>query len=130
MQEEEKVKKVITAAWPFLLLVLALTFMTQFKQIDDLTDNERYDIRNYVKAAEAKSDRDTDTDTASADEPDSSVASSNIEVDEVDPNMTYKITDDGETVTVYDDNGPVNKIPLEKWKENIEDYYAMYGLGS
>lgn len=123
-------KKVITAAWPFLLLVLALTFMTQYKQIDDLTDNERYDIRNYVKAAEAKSDRDTDADTASADEPDSSVASSNIEVDEVDPNMTYKITDDGETVTVYDDNGPVNKIPLEKWKENIEDYYAMYGLGS
>lgn len=72
MQEEEKVKRVITAAWPFLLLVLALTFMTQYKQIDDLSDNERYEIRSYVKAAEAKADKeaeaDKDKDTADASE--------------------------------------------------------------
>jgi hypothetical protein len=59
------VKKVITNTMPFLLLVLALTFMTQNKQLDDLSDSERYQIQSYVKdAAESK------TNTANADESD------------------------------------------------------------
>lgn len=46
-------KKIITGITPFLLLVLALTFMTNYKQWDDLSDTERYQIRDYVAKAEA-----------------------------------------------------------------------------
>ena len=45
-------KKVISGITPILLLVLALTFMTNYKQLDDLSDSERYQIRSYVEAAE------------------------------------------------------------------------------
>lgn len=55
-------KRVITVVWPFLLLVLALTFMTKYKQLDDLSDTERYEIRTYVEAAE-----ENEQDTASTD---------------------------------------------------------------
>ncbi|WP_339183750.1 hypothetical protein [Oceanobacillus sp. FSL W7-1293] len=64
-------KKIITGITPILLLVLALTFMTNYKQWDDLSDTERYQIRNYVAAAEA-------ADSESADAPEEEQAENNV----------------------------------------------------
>lgn len=71
-------KKVITGIMPFLLLVLALTFMTHYKQLEGLSDSEKYEIRSYVEAAESDS---AESESASTqedeDQPDSNIASSN-----------------------------------------------------
>ncbi|WP_040984339.1 hypothetical protein [Oceanobacillus jeddahense] len=75
-------KKVITGITPVLLLVLALTFMTNYKQWDDLSDTERYQIQNYVEAAEA-----ADSEPADAQEEEqaeSDVASANNEANDED----------------------------------------------
>ena len=104
--------------------------MTQYKQLNDLTDTEKYEIRTFVEAAESNDGKDKEK------KQDNSIASSNIDAAEdkgvvVDPNMTYQITDDGETVTVHDDNGdPVFQARMEHWQENIEYYYEKYRLGS
>lgn len=75
-------KKVITGITPVLLLVLALTFMTNYKQWDDLSDTERYQIQNYVEAAEA-----ADSEPADAQEEEqaeSDVASANNDANDED----------------------------------------------
>lgn len=64
-------KKIITGITPILLLVLALTFMTNYKQWDDLSDTERYQIRSYVAKAEAQ-------DSESADAPEEEQAENNV----------------------------------------------------
>lgn len=126
-------KRVITGLLPFLLLVLALTFMTQYKQWDDLSDSERYEIRSYVEAAETDSSE-TESGSASTQEehPESNVASSSVaNDDDVDPNKTYAVTNDEDTVTVYDNDGnAVFETSMEDWEENRDDYYAKYRLGS
>lgn len=104
--------------------------MTQYKQLNDLTDTEKYEIRTFVEAAESDDGKDKEN------KQDNSIASSNIDAAEdkevvVDPNMTYQITDDGKTVTVHDDKGnPVFQARMEHWQENIEYYYEKYRLGS
>ncbi|WP_152658467.1 hypothetical protein [Oceanobacillus sp. CFH 90083] len=121
-------KKVITGVMPVLLLVLALTFMTSYKQWDDLSDTERYQIRSYVEAAES-----AETESAGVQEeeqPKSEVASASIEEIEVDPDVNYsmRITKDEETVIVRGDNGFVRHFSMEDWKENQADYYAKFDL--
>ncbi|WP_080873599.1 hypothetical protein [Oceanobacillus timonensis] len=135
-------KKVITGITPVLLLVLALTFMSNYKQWDDLSDTERYQIQNYVEAAEtetAESDTANANDNADAnaqeeEQPDSDVASSNSEdIDDVavDPNETYQIAPDEGNIGVYDNNGnAVFKVSKEDWEENIETYYEKFNLSS
>ncbi|WP_339285293.1 hypothetical protein [Oceanobacillus sp. FSL K6-3682] len=59
-------KKVLSGVTPILLLVLALTFMTNYKQLDDLSDSERYQIRSYVEAVE--NDATADSESVSAQE--------------------------------------------------------------
>ncbi|MFD1415101.1 hypothetical protein [Oceanobacillus jeddahense] len=68
-------KKVITGITPVLLLVLALTFMTNYKQWDDLSDTERYQIQNYVEAAEAADSESVDA--QEEEQAESDVASAN-----------------------------------------------------
>lgn len=121
-------KRLIQGILPLLLLVLALTFMTEFKQLNDLTDSEKYEIRSFVEAAESNGDKE--------EQPDGRAASTTIEEvgdagDDVEPNKTYAITSDDETVTVYDDEGNVVfQATITDWEENREIYYAKYGLDS
>lgn len=61
-------KKLLSGVTPILLLVLALTFMTNYKQLDDLSDSERYQIRSYVEADE--NDATADSESANAQEED------------------------------------------------------------
>lgn len=100
--------------------------MTKFKHLDDLTDSEKYDIRTFVEAAESKKDK--------QEQLESSYSSSNMVENEdpiVDPNITYAITSDDETVTVYDDKGnPVFHTTMADWEENREYYYETYRLGT
>lgn len=86
-------KRLIRGIVPILLLVLALTFMTKYKQVNDLTDSEKYEVRTYVEAAES-----TDREQEILD----SDANNENEEHDVDPNMTYAITSDEETVTIHD----------------------------
>lgn len=67
-QEEGKMKKVLSGMTPILLLVLALTFMTNYKQLDDLSDSERYQIRSYVEAAENGATADSEPASAQEEE--------------------------------------------------------------
>lgn len=121
-------KRLIQGILPFLVLVIALTFMTEFKQLNNLTDSEKYEVRSFVEAAEANDDQE--------EQPDSSVASATMEKVEdagvaVDPNKTYAITSDDETVTVYDNEGnAVFQATIADWEENRETYYEKYRLGS
>ena len=48
-------KRIVTGILPVLLLVLALTFMTNYKSVEDLTDMEEYEINNFVEDADAQS---------------------------------------------------------------------------
>ncbi|MFD1068029.1 hypothetical protein [Oceanobacillus locisalsi] len=132
-------KKLITGVVPILLLVLALTFMTSYKQWDDLSDTERYQIQNYVEAAETEPETEStasDNNDANAQEeeqPESDVASSNIEEVDVNPNESYAVTEDNveQTVTVHDQNGnSVFEAPKEKWEANQAAYYEKFNLSS
>jgi len=49
------VKRIVTGILPVLLLVLALTFMTNYKSVEDLTDMEEYEINNFVEDAQSTS---------------------------------------------------------------------------
>ena len=125
-------KRFIHGIPPILLLIVALTFMTQYKQLNDLTDTEKYEIRTFVEAAESDDGKDKEK------KQDNSIASSIIDAAEdkevvVDPNMTYQITvtDDEKFVNVHDDDGDiVFQARMEHWQENIEYYYEKYRLGS
>src|SRR5690625_3827917 len=100
--------------------------MTRCKQLNNLTDSEKYEVRSFVAAAEANDDQE--------EQRNSSVASSDMQEevgDAVDPNKTYAITSDDETVTVYDNEGnAVFQATIADWEENRETYYEKYRLGS
>lgn len=49
-------KKVTKILWPFLVVFLALGFMSQYKGMDTLSDKERIEIKNYVKNADDHSE--------------------------------------------------------------------------
>lgn len=96
--------------------------MTKYKQVNDLTDSEKYEVRTYVEAAES-----TDREQEILD----SDANNENEEHDVDPNMTYAITSDEETVTIHDVTGKaVFQTTMEDWEENREFYYTTYRLGS
>ena len=50
-----QMKRIVTGILPVLLLVLALTFMTNYKSVEDLTDMEEYEINNFVEDAQSTS---------------------------------------------------------------------------
>ncbi len=66
-------KRTIKGVLPFLLLVLALTFMTKYKQVEDLTDMETYEIRNFVENNAEPAEA-----SASAEKRDTSVAHESV----------------------------------------------------
>lgn len=128
-------KRVISFVWPFLLLFLALGFMSQYKQLDNLSDSERYEVKTFVEAAEARDSTDDEesAENAESDQESVSVSSSNVgqaNEENIDPNKSYAITSDEEVVTVYDDEGnPVFETTMIDWEEHREDYYEKYQLG-
>lgn len=124
-------KRFIQGILPFLLLVLALTFMTEFKQLNDLTDSEKYEVRSFVEAAEANDDQEKQLDSSVVSSSTEEVGEARDAGDAVDPNKTYAITSDDEMVTVYDNEGNVVfQATLTDWEENREAYYEKYRLGS
>lgn len=129
-------KRIISFVWPFLLLFLALGFMSQYKQLDELSDAERYEVKTFVDAAEARDsndNEDSEDDREDGDKQSESVASSNGEQsieENKDPNKSYAVTSDDQMVTVYDDDGtPVFETTTIDWEEHREDYYEKYQLG-
>lgn len=121
-------KRIIKGILPFLFLILALTFMTNYKQMEDLTDMEAYEIRNFVdSAAETAAASDSGQESERESEKDQPVASSHEEVED---DKTYAFTSDESSVTVYDDSGnEVFHTSLEDWEENRDTYYEKYGFG-
>jgi len=118
------VKRIVTGILPVLLLVLALTFMTNYKSVEDLTDMEEYEINNFVES--------TETASASEKQPERNLANASVENgNDVDPNKTYAITSDEHNVTVYDNEGnAVFETSITDWEDNREAYYQKYRLGS
>jgi len=121
------VKRIVTGILPVLLLVLALTFMTNYKSVEDLTDMEEYEIDNFVEAAEPDEPA-----SSSQEQPDRNVANASVDSgNDVDPNKTYDFTSDGKTVTVYDNEGnAVLETSMTDWENNREAYYEKYRFGS
>lgn len=124
-------KKIVKGILPFLFLIFALTFMTKYKTLEDLTDIEQYDIRSFIEAKESQAvvnEKIPDKDIAHLDVEESKLDDNSPPVD---PNMDYAITSDEKTVTVYDDNGnAVFETSLTNWEENRDYYYEKYRLGS
>src|SRR5690625_3779178 len=122
-----QMKRIVTGILPVLLLVLALTFMTNYKSVEDLTDMEEYEIDNFVEAAEPDEPA-----SSSQEQPDRNVANASVDSgNDVDPNKTYDFTSDGKTVTVYDNEGnAVLETSMTDWENNREAYYEKYRFGS
>lgn len=124
-------KKIVKGILPFLLLIFALTFMAKYKTLDDLTDVEQYDVRSFLEAQEGET-------TVNEQAPDETMVSAEAEENtleddsvEVDPNMTYAITNDDKTVRVHDETGKtVFKTSRTEWEKNRDFYYKKFRLGS
>lgn len=120
-------KKIFKGILPFLLLFLAMTFMTKFKQWEDLTDMERYAINDLVEAADEPI-------AANEKKPETNIANSNVDVDDdeqpADPNTEYAITSDDETVWVHGNGDIVFETSIQDWEENWDYYHEKYRLGS
>ena len=121
-------KRIVRGILPFLFLILALAFMTNYKQVEDLTDMEAYEIRNFVdNAVETASASDGGQELEQEPENDQSAAEPQEEVED---DKTYAFTSDESSVTVYDDSGnEVFHTSLEDWEKNRDTYYEKYGFG-
>jgi|GEM_PF-3045548 len=126
--------KTIKSIIPFVLLGLALTFMTQFKQLETLSAKEEVEITNFQK--EASKDQSQSKTAENNQEGDAKAAASSANETEqtsttADQQKEYAITSNQNIVRVYDQQGEqVFKTTLSDWKKNQHHYYDKYNLDS
>ncbi|MFZ0370988.1 MAG: hypothetical protein WAM07_15435 [Halobacillus sp.] len=126
--------KTIRFIIPFVLLGLALTFMTQFKQLETLSAKEEVEITNFQK--QASKDQSQSKTSENNQEGDAKAAASSANETEqtsttADQQKEYAITSNQNIVRVYDQQGEqVFKTKLSDWKKNQRYYYEKFNLNS
>ncbi|MCA1010514.1 hypothetical protein [Halobacillus halophilus] len=126
--------KTIKSIIPFVLLGLALTFMTQFKQLETLSAREEIEISNFQKKA-SKDQSQSETTENKQENGTEATVSSESEAEKTsttaDQQKEYAITSNQNIVRVYDQQGEqVFKTTLNDWKKNQRYYYEKYNLDS
>ncbi|MGP4069956.1 hypothetical protein [Halobacillus sp. B29] len=126
--------KTVKSIIPFVLLGLALTFMTQFKQWETLSAKEEVEITNFQKEASKDQSQSKTAENNQEDGAKASATSAN-ETEQTsttaDQQKEYAITSNQNIVRVYDQQGEqVFKTTLSDWKKNQRHYYDKYNLDS
>ncbi|ASF40571.1 hypothetical protein CEH05_15990 [Halobacillus halophilus] len=126
--------KTVKSIIPFVLLGLALTFMTQFKQWETLSAKEEVEITNFQKEASKDQSQSKTAENNQEDGAKASASSAN-ETEQTsttaDHQKEYAITSNQNIVRVYDQKGEqVFKTTLSDWKKKQSHYYDKYNLDS
>lgn len=124
--------KVVKSVFPFVLLIGAMFFMTEYKQLETLSASEAYQIDVFQQEAEAAAEEQTESLTASAE---TSAGMESVQTEqpktETAEENNFAVTSDGSIVRVYNDSGDqVYQTTLTDWEQNREQYYEKYKLGS
>ncbi|GEN54636.1 hypothetical protein [Halobacillus faecis] len=126
--------KIVKSVVPFVLLLAAMVFMTQFKQLETLTASEETEIDLFTEAlaqAELEEETTTKEETLTASAETEVVEPVSMTTAEADQEESFAITSDGTVVRVYNQAGEqIYETSLTDWEQNRTKYYEKYQLGS